>query len=417
MENFVRQEVLSMFEHSRFNGSYTTNWKECMAKRTYGMECSVIRELLKVTMVPGMISFAGGLPAPEMFPTRDFKDAFQWVMQHQADEALQYGPTEGYPPLKYHLSEAMKKYDVPAEQENILLTNGSQQALDLIGKIFINRGDKVITGCPTYLGAIQAWNAYGPQYLTVPLDENGMRIDCLEKTLKENPDTKFIYVLPNFHNPAGTTLPIDRRFKLVQLAAEYGVFIVEDDPYGELRFEGKDVTPIIALHKENVIYLSTFSKTLAPGLRLGWIVAPSDVTSKLIQAKQGADLHTGTLVQYIAADICERGLLKPHIRKIRKVYKARRDIMLEMIRQHFPEETKYTSPLGGLFLWLQLPEHIDTKELLYKAVENKVAFVPGFAFYPNGGGKNCMRLNFSNANEEQLDDGMKRLAKVIKEAL
>ncbi|MCK5685039.1 PLP-dependent aminotransferase family protein [bacterium] len=405
-----------MSEHSRFNGTYTTKWSNSLAKRTTRMESSVIRELLKITMVPGMISFAGGLPAPELFPVRDFNDAFDYVMENFSQEALQYGPTEGLPSLKCYLAESMKKYDVPAEKDNILFTNGSQQALDLIGKVFINEGDKIITGCPTYLGAIQAWNAYGPEYLTVPLDENGMKMDCLEQTLKDNPDSKFIYILPNFHNPAGTTLTIDRRYKLVQLAAEYGVFIVEDDPYGELRYEAEDITPIIALHKENVIYLSTFSKTLAPGLRLGWIVAPSDVTAKLIQAKQGADLHTGTLVQYLASDICERGLIKSHIRKIKAVYKTRRDLMLKMIEEHFPKEITYTHPLGGLFLWLQLPEHVNTKDLLDKAVEKKVAFVPGFAFYPNGGGDNCLRLNFSNANEENIVEGMKRLAVVLKEA-
>ncbi len=250
----------------------------------------------------------------------------------------------------------MRRYELPAGRKNVLFTNGSQQALDFIGRVFIDEGDKIVTGRPTYLGAIQAWNVYGPNYLTVPLDEQGMRMDELEKALDQNPGVKFIYVLPNFHNPAGTTLPLDRRYRLVELAASTEAFIIEDDPYGELRFEGEDIIPICALHKENVIYLSTFSKTLAPGLRLGWIVAPEAVIAKFVQAKQGADLNTSTLVQYLAYDICQRGLIRAHVRKIRKVYRERRDVMLQAMEEHFPPEVTWTRPEGGLFLWAQMPD-------------------------------------------------------------
>ncbi|MGD9405486.1 MAG: PLP-dependent aminotransferase family protein, partial [Anaerolineae bacterium] len=374
-----------------------------------------IRELLKFTMMPDVISFAGGLPAPEAFPVRDFQDACRWVLSHDAEQALQYGPTEGFAPLKDYLVEAMRKYELPAGRKNVLFTNGSQQALDLIGRVFINQGDKIITGRPTYLGAIQAWNVYGPEYVTVPLDEDGMRVDELEKALEANPSAKFIYVLPNFHNPAGTTLPLERRYRLVELAAQYGAFIIEDDPYGELRFEGKDIIPICALHKENTVYLSTFSKTLAPSLRLGWIVAPEAVIAKLVQAKQGADLHTSNLVQYLAYDICQRGLIRAHVRKIRPMYCERRDAMLAAMEEHFPEGVTWTRPQGGLFLWAKMPDNLDADELLEIAAEEKVAFVPGKAFYPGGSdGHCCMRLNFSYSAPEIIEEGISRLGRAIK---
>jgi 2-aminoadipate transaminase len=400
---------------SGYDGQYTTNWDGVLASRTARMQSSVIRELLKFTMLPEVISFAGGLPAPEVFPVRDFRDACNWVLEHEARLALQYGPTEGHPPLKDYLIEAMSRYELVAARENILFTSGSQQALDLIGRVFIDKGDRIITGRPTYLGAIQAWNTYGPQYLTVPLDDDGMRMDELERVLEANPGVKFIYVLPNFHNPAGTTLPIERRHQLVELAARHGAFIVEDDPYGQLRFEGEDITPIFAMHKENTVYLSTFSKTLAPGLRLGWIVAPEKVIAKLIQAKQGADLHTSTLVQCLAYDICSRGLIRAHVRKIREVYRERRDAMLKAMEEHFPPEVTWTRPQGGLFLWAQLPEYMDAEKLLEVALEEKVAFVPGHAFFPDGdGGRCCMRLNFSYSKPDIIEEGIKRLGRAIK---
>ena len=399
---------------SRFDGEYTTDWSAVLARRAERMKSSVIRELLKFTMMPDVISFAGGLPAAEAFPVRDFQDACRWVLANDAEQALQYGPTEGFAPLKDYLVEAMRRYELPAGRKNVLFTNGSQQALDLIGRAFINQGDKIITGVPTYLGAIQAWNVYGPEYVAVPLDEDGMRVDLLEEALAANPGVKFIYVLPNFHNPAGTTLPLERRYRLVELAAQYGAFVIEDDPYGELRFEGEDIIPICALHKENTVYLSTFSKTLAPSLRLGWIVAPEVVIAKLVQAKQGADLHTSNLLQYLTYDICQRGLIRAHVRKIRPLYRDRRDAMLAAMEKHFPEGVTWTRPQGGLFLWAKMPEHLDAQELLEIAAEEKVAFVPGHAFYPGGSdGHNCMRLNFSYSAPEIIEEGIGRLGRAI----
>jgi 2-aminoadipate transaminase len=242
-----------------------------------------------------------------------------------------------------------------------------------------------------------------------------MRMDELQKALGANPGVKFIYVLPNFHNPAGTTLPLERRYRLVELAAQHGAFIVEDDPYGQLRFEGEDITPIFALHKENTVYLSTFSKTLAPGLRLGWIVAPEQVIAKLVQAKQGADLHTSTLLQYLVYDICQRGLIRSHVRIVREVYRERRDAMLKAMEEHFPPEVTWTRPQGGLFLWVRMPDHMDAEKLLDVAVEEKVAFVPGHAFYPDGSdGRCCLRLNFSYCRPEIIEEGIKRLGRAIK---
>jgi 2-aminoadipate transaminase len=404
-----------MSMQSEYDGQFTTDWEGTLAHRTARMQSSIIRELLKYTMLPDVISFAGGLPAPECFPVRDFRDACCWILDHSAERALQYGPTEGHPPLKDYLIEAMSKYEIPAVRDNILFTNGSQQALDFMGRVFINPGDKIVVGRPTYLGAIQAWNVYGPEYVTVPLDDNGMRMDELENALRANPGVKFIYVLPNFHNPAGVTLPLDRRLRLVELAVEHRLFIIEDDPYGELRFEGDDITPIFALHKENTIYLSTFSKTLAPGLRLGWIVAPERVMAKLVQAKQGADLHTSTLVQYLANDICQRGLIRAHVRRVRSTYRERRDAMLKAMEEHFPTSVTWTRPQGGLFLWVQMPEYMDSVRLLEVALEEKVAFVPGHAFYPGGSdGRCCMRLNFSHSTPDMIEEGIERLGRAIR---
>ena len=395
-----------------YDGTVTTKWEEIYARRTEGLKSSAIRDLLKVTQQPDMISFAGGLPAPDVFPIREFKEACNFVLEEMGHQALQYGATEGYQPLKEFLVEKMRRYGVPAEPHNILLTNGSQQALDLVGKLFIDPGDDVLTECPTYLGALQAFNAYQPHYVTVPVDEDGIGVDELERALEVN-RVKFLYILPNFQNPSGVTLSFERRLKVVELAAKHGAFIVEDDPYGELRFEGEDITPLVVLHKENVIYLATFSKTLSPGIRLGWIVAPERIIAKLVQLKQGADLHTSTFVQMVAYDICQRGILRSHVKTIRNVYRERRDVMLAAMEKYFPAGVSWTKPQGGLFLWVRLPEHVDAAELLKIALEEKVAFVPGSAFYPDGDGRNTMRLNFSNASPAMIEEGIRRLGRAL----
>jgi 2-aminoadipate transaminase len=394
------------------------DWERRLAERTQRMQSSVIRELLKYTQQPGIISFAGGLPAPDFFPVREFKEACIQVLEQDARTALQYSATEGYQPLKEWLAESLSKYGILVEVDNILTVNGSQQGLDLLGKIFVDPDTCIITSRPTYLGALQAWNAYQAQYQTVPLDDDGMCVDELEKVLRGGARPCFVYVLPNFHNPAGTTLPLERRKRLVDLAREYDLVIIEDDPYGELRYEGTDITPIFRLAPERTIYLSTFSKTLAPGIRLAWIVAPKPIIARLVQAKQGADLHTGTFVQMIAHDICHRGILREHVKRLRQVYRSRRDTMLEALEEHWPQETSWTRPLGGLFLWARTPQDINTRAFLEKAVEAQVAYVPGYAFYPGEkGGENTMRLNFSNATEDMINEGIYRLGVAMKKEL
>ncbi len=399
------------------------DWEPYLASRTEGMQSSAIRELLKLIQQPDIISFAGGLPAPDFFPLREVEEACRYIVQEDGAQALQYSATEGYGPLKEYLADSMHKYGVPASADNVLLTNGSQQALDLIGKIFIDPGDYVITGRPTYLGAIQAWNAYEGRYHTVRLDDDGMVVDeiehAYEKALADSGrPPRFIYVLPNFHNPAGTTLSGERREQLAEIATKLNLPVVEDDPYGQLRYEGEDLPPICTYIPERTLYLGTFSKTLAPGLRLGWIVCPEVLMKRLVQAKQGADLHTGTFVQYVANDICQRGFLKQHVKRLREAYKRRRDTMLDALAEFWPDECSWTHPDGGLFLWAQVPKGVDTRDFLKQAVAEKVAYVPGVHFYPNeDGGFNAMRLNFSYCSPDTIVEGIRRLGLALKKTL
>lgn len=408
-----------------------TPWKSRYAQRNQRMGRSVIRELLKFAVDPEIISFAGGLPAPELFPVEQIQEAACRVLSEHGAQALQYGQTEGYLPLREFICERMNRYGIKAEPANVFITTGSQQALDLIGKLLINPGDRVLVEEPTYLGALQAWNAYQAEYISVASDDHGLRTELLENALRIGP--KFMYILPNFQNPGGTTLPLERRLDLVRLSNKYGVPLVEDDPYGALRFEGEHLPPLVALDADfqtevglnghgymegNVIYLGTFSKTLAPGLRLGWVVAPIEVIDQLVMAKQGADLHSSSFDQMLAYEALKTGFLDEHIRKIREVYGQRRDVMLAALERHFPNGCSWTRPAGGLFLWARVPEWIDTRELLKEAVAAKVAYVPGFAFYPDAGrGRNTMRLNFSNAQPEQIEEGIRRLGGLLKEKI
>lgn len=399
-----------------------TLWTERYAQRTQRMQSSAIRELLKLTEQPDVISFAGGLPAPDVFPVKEFQEASQKVLAEHGPQALQYSTTEGYRPLREMIARHTARYGIVVGADNILITSGSQQALDLIGKVFINPGDRILVEKPTYLGALQAWNAYQTEYVTVPLDDKGLQTDRLEEALRVGP--KFLYVLPNFHNPAGVTLSLERRKKLIELADHYGVPIIEDDPYGQLRYEGDHLPSLVVIDNEfqrhngapysgNVIYLSTFSKTLAPGLRLGWIIAPVEVIKKLVQAKQGSDLHTSTFTQMVAYEVAHGGFLDKHVRFIRHVYCERRDAMLQALEHYFPEGVHWTHPQGGLFLWVILPEHLDASEVLKEAIKEKVAFVPGVAFYADGSGQNTMRLNFSYMTPDKIEEGIKRLARVL----
>jgi len=406
-----------------------TLWNERFAQRTQRMGSSIIRELLKYTEKPDVLSFAGGLPAPEVFPFEEVKRAADAVLEQQGREtALQYSPTEGYLPLRELLVRHMSRYGIMVTPANVLITTGSQQGLDLIGRLFVNPGDRILTESPTYLGALQAWSAYQADYLPVPIDDDGLDVDQLEAQLRGGP--KFLYILPNFQNPAGVTLGVERRRRLVELANHYGAPIVEDDPYGQLRYEGEHIPPLVQIDAEyhlsakggeftgDVLYLSTLSKTLAPGLRVAWVVAPESVTSRLVQMKQGADLHSSTFCQMVAYEVAKDGFLDRHVKTIREVYGQRLKAMLAAFERHFPEGVQWTRPQGGLFLWVTLPPGFDSAELLKEALgQERVAFVPGAAFYPRGGGERTCRLNFSYLGEDMIDEGIRRLGTVIKRRL
>jgi 2-aminoadipate transaminase len=415
----------------------TTPWERRYAQRTQGMGSSAIRELLKLTENPDVISFAGGLPAAELFPIEMFKTATDKVLTEHGRQALQYGTTEGYRPLREYIVQKMERYGIHATPDNVLITSGSQQALDLLGKLLVNSGDLILTERPTYLGAIQAWRGYKAEFITVPIDDDGLRVDMLEEALTAGP--KFMYILPNFQNPGGVTLSLERRRQLIKFADKYGIPIIEDDPYGQLRFEGEHIPPLVVLDGEvmvrknghsngqgfghgNVIYTSTFSKTLAPGLRLAWLVAPTNVVKQCVMVKQGMDLHTSSFVQMVAYEAIQTGELDAHVRRIRDVYRERRDVMLRAMAEHFPSAVRWTRPQGGLFLWATLPDGMDAAAILPLAVAKQVAFVPGAAFYPNAKpdntlGRNTMRLNFSNATPEKIEVGIKRLGEVLHQVM
>lgn len=402
-----------------------TPWEYRYSQRTQRMKASAIRELLKVAEQPDMISFGGGFPAPDVFPVKEFEKACSYVLQNKGAEALQYGGTDGYVPLREMIGRHSNRVGINVTIDNILITSGSQQALDLLGKIFINRGDRVLVESPTYLGALQAWNAYGAEYITVPVDEHGMITDKLEEALRTGP--KFMYVLPNFQNPTGTTLALERRKQLIELADRYGVPIIEDDPYGQLRYEGEALPAVELLDSQmrkdngsytgNVIYLSTFSKILAPGLRLAWVIAPQGVIRKLALAKQGCDLHTSTFNQIVAHEVGQHGFIDKHVQVIKKLYHERRDSMLDSLDENMPEGVNWTHPHGGLFLWVTLPEHINSTDMLSEAIQEKVAYVPGEFFYADGSGQNTMRLNFSFCSPEKINEGISRLGRAIKKKL
>lgn len=380
---------------------------------------SVIRELLKLTNDPEIISLAGGLPSHDSFPSEDIKEAAMKILTERPEVALQYGSTEGFPELKREIIKLMEAdgFDGLTE-DNILVTSSSQQGLDLVGRLFINPTDPVLVELPTYLGALQAFTAYGAQFLGIPTNEDGIDMEDLRNTLNKlkhvEEHYKFIYCIPDFQNPSGATWSTKRRQELVDLASEYGLIIIDDSPYRELRFEGEKPKALGSLDMNNVITLRSFSKILAPGLRIGWIVARPEIISKLAKCKQSTDLCANSLGQLIAAEYLKTGKLTDHIKKISKIYKAKRDVMLVALEKYMPEGVKWVKPEGGLFLWLELPKQVNADEMFTEAVEKKVAYVIGSAFHCNGEGQNTMRLNFSFPTHEQLDEGIRRLSETIK---
>jgi 2-aminoadipate transaminase len=401
----------------------TTLWTNSLSNGARSMTSSAIRDLLKVTEQPEVISFAGGLPAPECFPTEELTAAAERVLVERPLSALQYGPTEGYRPLRELIITIMRGRGLSIPIEQVLTLNGSQQGLDTMGKLLIDQDSIVLVEEPTYMGALQAFRPYSPKFIALPMDEDGLDISALEQLLKSGAHPRFLYLVSCFQNPTGITPSPERKRALLEVAARYSLPIVEDDPYGELFYEGTR-PPILAamdteMHGElrHVVYLSTFSKLLAPGLRVGWAAVPKELVSKFAQAKQGLDLHTGSLSQAVAYEACRDGLLDRHVPTIRATYHARRDAMLASLDKLMLKEVRWTRPKGGMFVWLTLPQNVDSTILLEASLEQKVAFVPGTSFHANGGGTNTMRLNFSHSSPERITEGVSRLARSITELL
>jgi 2-aminoadipate transaminase len=372
---------------------------------------SFVREILKVTDDEDMISFAGGLPNPQSFPVEAIKDATSRVLTEDGDKVLQYSTTEGYRPLRELIAQRYKRQGLEVEGDDILITNGSQQCLDLVGKVFLDRDDGVVMERPTYLAAIQAFGLYEPQFHSVPLQEDGVNTDALEKILKEE-EIKLFYSVTSFQNPTGITYSKDKRRVVAEILTEHDSILVEDNPYGEIRFMGDNIPPIKSLLPDSILF-GTFSKIVSPGMRMGWIVAPPEVMDKLVTAKQASDLHSNYFTQRVVYQYLQDNDVDGHIQNIRKLYKSQRDQMVQSIKDYLPEGVKHTAPEGGMFLWVTLPEGMSAMNLFELALKEKVAFVPGETFYTETPETNTMRLNFSNCCEDEIIEGMRRLGTAI----
>ena len=389
------------------------------ANRMDNIKASDVRELLKLTARPEIISFAGGLPAPELFPVADLKTAMDAVMDENGTAALQYGVTEGPRHLREQIAARLAdKNNIHTDPDQLILTAGSQQGLDFIGKLFLNPGDVVVLESPSYLGAINAFKQYEPNFVEVPTDDGGMIIEELDRVLATTENVKLIYVIPDFQNPSGRTMPLERRKQFMEVISKYEIPTIEDNPYGDLRFKGEFLPALRSMdEKDLIIYFGTFSKILSPGFRMGWINAREEIIEKVNLIMQASALQTPTINALVISKYLDMFDIDEHVEKIRAVYKRRAQLMIDTMRAEFPPQVKFTDPDGGLFTWVELPEGIDTRELAPKAMAQNVAYVPGSGFYPSGNTKNCMRLNYSNATDERIVEGIKRLGKVIREAL
>lgn len=389
------------------------------SQRAREMKASDVRELLKLLQVPDMISFAGGMPNPETFPVEIIREIASDVLTKDGGKVLQYGITEGYPPLRQSIAERMRTKGMEASADDVLVVSGSQQVIDLMGKVFIDPKDVIVVSAPTYLTALTGFGTYQAAFETVPIDEDNMRLDLFEERIKglakRADQPKLVYVLPNFHNPAGVTMPEANRRRLVDMASEYDFIILEDDPYGELRYTGEHLKPIKAFDDEGrVVYMGTFSKVLSPGLRIGWVVAEPEILKKLIVSKQSTDVCANVLGQAIAHEYMDRKLMDKQISKIIEIYGRKLRIMLEGMDEYMPEGVKWLTPEGGMFLWVTLPEGLDSPTLLEKTLKKRVAFVSGRAFYPNPqDGFGSLRLNFSYPADDLITEGLRRLGAVI----
>lgn len=389
------------------------------SKRVPADGTDAVGAILQAAADPKIISFAGGLPAPELFPVKEMKAAVDKVFEEHGQEAMQYGAAKGVTALREVIQQHVKKKEnVDSELDNVLVTTGSEQALDLVGKAFVDPGDTVLVEQPTYLCALDVFRSYGANFASVEMDEDGMKMDALEEALKANPNTKLIYTVPNFQNPTGRTMTEERRKQLAELAEKYDVYVLEDNPYGEIRFAGQHVPAVKSFDKSgHVLYMSTFSKTLAPGFRLGWLVADKNVVNKLTVLKQSADLHTDNLAQFAVAQFFADNDVDAHVKEISALYGKRKNLMLEGIKKYFPEGVKYTDPEGGMFLWVEVPGVDDTVELFKECLEHDVAFVPGDPFFADGVQPGAFRLNYSNMKEDQIEVGLKRLGAALTAAV
>lgn len=377
---------------------------------------SAIRELLALANKPEVLSFAGGMPAPELFPVDKIKAATNAVLDEQGRVALQYSSTEGFPRLREQIAERMEaKNGIKTSAANILVTEGSQQGLDYSARVFLNKGDVVLLESPSYLGAINAFKACEPTFIEIPTDDSGMIMEELEKVLSTTENVKMIYVIPDFQNPSGRTWPLERRQKFMEIVNKYEIPVVEDNPYGELRYENESMPALKSLDTKGlVVFLGTFSKILAPGYRLGWVCAEGEILKKYNFMAQAAALQASSEAQLVVSKFMDMFDLDEHVNTIRECYKRRRDVMLETMEKEFPPEAKFTHPDGGLFTWIELPEYINTKDMAAQCLERNVAYVPGEGFFPNGGHDNCIRLNYSCMPEDKIVKGMTILGEVIK---
>ncbi len=380
------------------------------AQRAEQLQSSVIREILKITMRPDIISFAGGLPSPETFPVEHMKAAFDTVLSQQGKIALQYGPSDGYAPLREWIADSLSIPGVTITPDQVLMVSGSQQALDLLGKVLIEDHSKVLVETPSYLGALQAFSVYQPEFVSIPTDDFGLLPEEVEKIAD---GARLLYALPNFQNPTGRTMSVERRWALVETCARLGLPLIEDDPYGALSYRGEPLPKLLTMNPSGVIYLGSFSKVLTPGIRLGYVVGPVPLIRKLEQAKQAADLHTSQLTQMVVYEAIKDGFLAKHIPSIRTLYANQCHAMLDALTEFFPAGVKWNKPEGGMFIWVTLPEHIDGMALLEEAIAQHVAFVPGAPFYANEPEKNTLRLSFVTVPPEKIREGVAKLAKLI----
>lgn len=392
----------------KFENITPIEWK--FSARAEQLQSSMIREILKVTQRPEVISFAGGLPSPETFPVERMRAAFDKVLSTSGKTALQYGPTDGFPPLREFIANSLSKNGAKIDPNQVLMVSGSQQGLDLLGKVLLDEGSKAVVETPSYLGALQAFSVYRPEFVAVEMDENGLRP---EDVVAKGKDARLLYCLPNFQNPTGLTLSEERRIELVETCARMRIPLLEDDPYGALCYRGEPLPKMLTMNPDGVIYMGSFSKVLTPGIRLGYVVAPRPLVRKLEQAKQAADLHTAQLTQMVVHEVIKDGFLDQHIPTIRSFYSGQCDIMLDALSKFFPAGVTWTKPDGGMFIWVRLPKHIDSMALSSAALAQNVAFVPGVPFYAGNPETNTLRLSFVTVSRERIYEGIEKLGKLI----